>query len=79
MRYHPAGWALHLRWEGAVQTESECVVLLKTTDAALGGFLEKARELHPYDVPELLVLPILGGNLDYLRWVVDETSGGTGG
>lgn len=67
------------RWEGSVQRESEVVVILKTTPAAKTELLEKAREFHPYDVPELLVLPVADGDADYLRWVAHETAGSTPG
>ena len=67
------------RWEGSVQRESEVVVILKTTTHAQADLLQKAKELHPYDVPELLVLPVVDGDADYLKWVARETAGGTPG
>ena len=67
------------RWEGAVQRESEVVVILKTTADARAGLLRKAKQIHPYDVPELLVLPVEDGDADYLAWVARETAGGTPG
>ena len=67
------------RWEGAVQRESEAVVLLKTTAERETALIRKAKELHPYDVPELLVLPVADGDADYLAWVARETLGGAQG
>ena len=65
------------RWKGAVQTESEVLVLLKSSASATEGLLRKAKELHPYEVPELLVLPVAAGDAQYMDWVAEETSGET--
>ena len=51
------------RWEGAVEQERERQLAL----------WERVRELHPYDVPEFIVLPIVDGNDAYLQWVGDST------
>ena len=60
------------RWQGAVETDSEALVLLKTTAALVPQLLQRAPELHPYDVPEVLVMDVTDGFPPYLRWV--ETS-----
>ena len=55
------------RWEGKVERASEVLALIKTTRYA---DLEAAiKELHPYDVPEILALPVATGAEAYLRWV----------
>jgi len=60
------------RWEGSVREESEVVVLLKT-DAAKWDALRVAVERHhPYDVPELLALPVTHGLERYLSWLASE-------
>ncbi|HEX7051575.1 MAG TPA: divalent-cation tolerance protein CutA [Longimicrobiales bacterium] len=56
-------------WKGSVQREAEVVVLAKTTASAVPDLLARAAELHPYEVPELLVLPIEAGDAGYLAWV----------
>ena len=60
------------RWEGEVRRDSEALVILKTTAAALGSLESRAVELHPYDVPEVLAVPVLGGHGPYLDWIRAE-------
>jgi periplasmic divalent cation tolerance protein len=57
------------RWEGKIETESERQVLIKTTSAGVPALWQRVRDLHPYDVPEFLVVPIIDGNEAYLKWV----------
>ena len=64
-------------WDGAVQRGNEVLVMLKTTKAQSGRLVERAREIHPYDVPELIVLPVRTGDPSYLEWVSRETTGRT--
>lgn len=60
------------RWEGEVQTEPEVLMIVKTTVEAVGPLMERVAELHPYDVPELLALPVEAGAVKYLNWVGSE-------
>lgn len=60
------------RWKGEVQRDDEAVAILKTTRAALPGLIERAAELHPYDVPELIAHEVVAGRADYLEWVRAE-------
>ena len=64
------------RWKGAVERADEWLVLLKTSAARLESLASRLRELHPYEVPELLVLDVALGDSDYLGWVVAETQAG---
>jgi periplasmic divalent cation tolerance protein len=61
------------RWEGEVAQEAERQVIIKTSRERVVTLWERVRELHPYDVPEFLVLPIVDGNDAYLRWVAEST------
>src|SRR5215207_1037335 len=61
------------RWEGRVQRDSERQVILKTSRERVAALWQRVRELHPYDVPEFIVLPIVDGNDAYLRWIGDST------
>ena len=63
-------------WDGAVQAEGEVLVLLKSTEAAYPALRDRLLELHPYDVPELLRLPVAGGWEGYLEWVRGEVDPG---
>lgn len=60
-------------WEGDVQSEPEYVCLFKTTEARFPAFLEKAKELHPYEVPCIVCWPLTDGNDAYFDWVRAET------
>jgi periplasmic divalent cation tolerance protein len=56
-------------WQGAIERATEWYCHLKTTRARLPALQARIGELHPYEVPEIIALPILGGNADYLRWI----------
>jgi periplasmic divalent cation tolerance protein len=60
------------RWEGSLQRDSETLVVLKTTAARSDALRDRVVDLHPYDVPEVLVLPVVGGHAPYLRWVEEQ-------
>ena len=64
------------RWKGAVHRDEEVVVILKTVRRLVPQVVERARALHPYEVPELLVQEVADGNPAYLRWVGEECGGG---
>jgi periplasmic divalent cation tolerance protein len=62
------------RWQDAVERASECQVVVKTTRARLESVMSRLRQLHSYDVPELLVVPVADGGAAYLEWIRRETS-----
>lgn len=57
------------RWEGAVETEEEAMLVIKTTAAAIPRLRAKLLDAHPYDVPEILEITVDGGNPNYLMWL----------
>ena len=59
-------------WEGEVQRSSEVLVVMKTPTECVDALISRAAELHPYDVPELLALPVENGFAAYLAWVGRE-------
>jgi periplasmic divalent cation tolerance protein len=61
------------RWEGAVQRDEEVLIIFKTAEAATGRLLQRVRELHPYDVPEAVVLPVADVLPAYAQWVLDSS------
>jgi len=61
------------RWQGEVQSDAEVLVVMKTREALVPRLMERATALHPYQVPELLALPVADGLPAYCRWVMDET------
>lgn len=60
------------RWEGAVRTEPELVAFAKTRAALVPRVVARVQELHPYEVPAVVVLPIDGGAASYLAWLEAE-------
>jgi periplasmic divalent cation tolerance protein len=62
------------RWENAIETEAERQVLIKTTEPRLAELEARIRALHPYEVPEFLVVPVDTGAESYLSWVDDAVS-----
>lgn len=61
------------RWEGEVEEADEVLVLFKTGSRRVTALVERAAELHPYDVPELLVGDVSEGFGPYLEWVMRES------
>jgi periplasmic divalent cation tolerance protein len=57
------------RWQGAVTTDSEELLLIKTTAARFEALKARVLELHPYELPELLAVPVEHGHTAYLDWV----------
>lgn len=61
------------RWDGAVQTEPEWRVEIKTAADRVPALTDHLRERHSYDLPEIIATPITGGSGEYLSWVVGQT------
>jgi periplasmic divalent cation tolerance protein len=62
-------------WKGEIHQDSECQVLIKTIAARVDAVQIVVTELHPYDLPEFVVLPIVGGDPAYLAWVATGSGG----
>ena len=60
------------RWQGATERTTEWYCHLKTTAARLAALQARIGELHPYEVPEIISVPIYDGNADYLSWVAES-------
>jgi len=65
------------RWAGSIHDEAEARVALHTRESLVPMIIEQANKTHPYEVPCVIVLPMRGGNPQYLAWVVAETGGAT--
>jgi len=63
------------RWDDELKKDSEVLVVMKTTAGHVAALQSRVEALHPYDVPEILVLPVAGGHAPYLEWVASEVSG----
>lgn len=62
------------RWRGAVEAASEWLLLMKTTDERFPELRDAVVDRHPYEVPEVVAVPITRGLPAYLDWVVESTS-----
>ena len=59
------------RWKGEIQRDEERLLVIKTSRRLFPRVREAIRELHSYDVPEILALPVEAGDPAYLRWMAD--------
>lgn len=59
-------------WKGKIEEATEALLVLKTRQDLVERLVTRVRALHSYTVPEVIALPILGGNPDYLRWIDDS-------
>ena len=63
------------RWEGKVKHDSESLLVIKCPRERVDALTEALTKEHPYDVPEVIVLKVKGGNPAYLDWVIDSAKG----
>jgi len=62
------------RWKGKIENDDECIIIAKTADSNIKKTIQRIKELHKYELPDIIVLPIIGGLKDYLDYIVNETS-----
>ena len=62
------------RWEGGVDEEQEHQLVIKTTERRVAALSARVHALHPYEVPELIVIRVSDGSDEYLRWVRDSVN-----
>lgn len=60
------------RWQGAVQEDAEALLILKTTRARFEPLRDRVLALHPYEVPEVIALPVEAGSAAYLDWIASS-------
>jgi periplasmic divalent cation tolerance protein len=63
------------RWKGNIESGTETLVFFKLSEDCRTAFQDKMRSLHPYEVPEIIFVPLAGGLPEYLRWVTENCSG----
>lgn len=61
------------RWSSEVHHDVEVLMWIKTRTALLDELVAQVREMHVYDAPEIVAMPVIGGSPDYLHWVDKET------
>jgi periplasmic divalent cation tolerance protein len=69
-----AGCTSVYRWEGAVETAEELPLIIKTRAGRYAEVEAAIRRLHPYELPEILAVPVMHGLPEYLEWVTEETA-----
>lgn len=62
------------RWQGQLCEEAETLAIIKTTSERLDALTVRLTALHPYEVPEVVAVPVTGGHAPYLAWVAGETA-----
>lgn len=67
------GLSMYL-WQEELQGSDEIPLTMKTSGVRVDALIRRYTELHPHDVPEVLILPVLGGTKNYLNWVVQQTT-----
>ncbi|XP_038717055.1 protein CutA, chloroplastic-like, partial [Tripterygium wilfordii] len=60
-------------WKGEIQTDSEELLIIKTRQSLLEALTDHVKGNHEYEVPEVIALPITGGNIQYLEWLKNST------
>ena len=59
-------------WQGQLDSAPESLLIVKTKASLLGEIVALVKEIHSYEVPEIIALPVIGGNQDYLDWIDAE-------
>jgi periplasmic divalent cation tolerance protein len=62
------------RWQGSLQEDAEVLLVVKTRADRSADLADRVAELHPYELPEVVLLPAVGGSLPYLDWVREEAA-----
>jgi periplasmic divalent cation tolerance protein len=62
------------RWQGNIESAQESLLVVKTRLSLLDDVVALIKQVHSYDVPEIIALPIIGGNQDYLQWIGEEAA-----
>jgi periplasmic divalent cation tolerance protein len=65
------------RWKETIERDAERLLFIKTTSARWEALLERVRELHPYEVPEVVAVPLVAGSPPYLEWLAEVTKAGS--
>ena len=65
----------HFRWDGKTETSVEYLLQLKTIESKYGLVEKRIRELHPYDLPEIVAVPVSHCSNEYRNWAAGETGG----
>jgi periplasmic divalent cation tolerance protein len=70
------GLSSHFWWQGRLDSANESLLIVKTRAVLLPEIIEMVKEVHSYQIPEIIALPIINGNEDYLKWMDSEVEEG---
>ena len=62
------------KWKGTLERATESLLVFKSTQECLPRLIERIKDLHTYELPEVIALPIEDGHLPYLDWIVSQTT-----
>ena len=62
------------KWKGKVENADEVVLIAKTADEQVKKTIQRIKQLHSYELPDIIVIPIIGGLKEYLEYVTNETT-----
>lgn len=62
------------RWEGKKEEDAECIFIAKTRDENIEKTINRIKALHSYELPDIIVIPIIGGLNEYIEYISNETS-----
>lgn len=61
-------------WQGKIDKQPEVLLIIKTLQDKLSALIAAVKQEHPYDTPEIIALPIIGGSEDYLQWLRESVA-----
>ncbi len=61
------------RWQGQIERANECLLILKTQSQHYAAIERLIKDLHSYDTPEIIAIPITHGSTEYLKWINEQT------
>jgi periplasmic divalent cation tolerance protein len=59
-------------WKDKLETSKECLLIVKTRESLLPDIIKSVKKLHSYSIPEIIAMPIIGGDQDYFDWIDNE-------
>jgi len=66
-------------WKDKIETAQETLLIIKTSSTHLEDIVNMVKQVHSYEIPEVIALPIIGGSSDYLKWLDSEVNNGSHG
>ena len=64
----------YYRWEDKIENDKEVILISKTIDANVKKTIQRIKQLHKYELPDIIVIPVIGGLKEYLNYISNETA-----